>query len=439
MSAVSFSGLATGLDTSSIVAQLVELRRRPVYRLENRREDFQNQLTALATLKTKLLALQESAAKLDTLGEFNALGATSTHENILTATAGTSAAPGVYDIMVEALATGRRDVSQGYSSPDDVVGQGTVWFTVDGASTPLALGSGTTLTQFKDLINSSVDGVSASIINDGSGTDSHHLVLRSDTEGTAGDFTINLAGINGGQAPALTTTQVAADARLTVDGITVTADGNHTADVISGITLDLHQAEPGTLVSLKVEVDGAEIEEGVKGLVDTYNDLFAFIQEQSQPDGVLRGNPTLRSVATRMENIFTSPLSGGTGNLSMMWEVGIKTGEDRQMVWDAERFHEALENDFSSVRDLFIEREGNLGKGYLISTAISDMTHSVDGLFKISNDALNTKIATADKTIERYERGIESYRLNLEARFIAMERMVAQLQAQGSYLGGLNL
>ena len=67
------------------------------------------------------------------------------------------------------------------------------------------------------------------------------------------------------------------------------------------------------------------------------------------------------------------------------------------------------------------------------------MTDSVSGLFKISSDSLDSKIRTTDQTIERYERSIESYRLNLETRFRAMERMVAQLQAQGSYLSSLYL
>ncbi len=438
MSSVSFTGLATGLDTASIVAQLLEIKRRPIYRLENRRLDFQSQLSALGTLKTKLLALQEAAAKLDTLAEFNVLGATSSHEGLLTASAGSNAAPGLYEITIESLATARRVVSEGYASGDEVIGQGTVWITVGASTTALTLGADTTLNEFKDLINSSVDGVSASVINDGSGTDSHHLVLRSDTEGTAGDFQIDAGGLIGGQGLVLSTTQMAADARLTVDGISVTAAGNHPDEVISGLTLNLHQADPGTVIRLQVESENEEIEQTVKGLVDAYNDLFSFIQEQSRPEGDLRGHPTLRSVASRMENLFNSPLSGGLGSLSMMWEVGIKTGEDRQLVWDEDKFREALAADFSGVRDLFIERSGNLGKGYLIGAAIDDMTHSVDGLFKISNDALNNKIRTADKTIERYERGVESYRLNLEARFRAMERMVAQLQAQGSYLGGLN-
>jgi flagellar hook-associated protein 2 len=438
MSTVSFTGLATGLDTASIVAQLVEIRRRPVYRLENRRIDFQNQLAALSTLKTKLLALQAAAARLDTMGEFNALGVTSSHENILTATAGPSAATGSYEIIVQSLATARKDVSQGYGSVEDLVGQGTVWFTVGGVTTPLAVGPDTTLAEFKDLINSSIDGVSASLINDGSGGNAHYLVLRGDNEGTAGDYSLITSGLSGGIAPVMTNTQAAQDAQLTVDDIPVTAAGNHVDNVISGLTLDLHQADPSTAVTILVDTDGQEVEDSVKAMVDAYNDLFGFIQEQSAPDGDLHGHPTLRSVATRLRNIFTSPLESGLGSLTMLLEVGITTGEDGQLLWNAEKFQSALMADMAGVRDLFIEREGNPGKGYLINTAIDNMTDSVSGLFKISTDALNSKIRYADQTIERYERGIESYRLNLQTRFLAMERMVAQLQAQGNYLSSIN-
>jgi flagellar hook-associated protein 2 len=299
--------------------------------------------------------------------------------------------------------------------------------------------TGTTLAELKDLINSSVDGVSASLINDGSEGNPYYLVLRGDNEGADGDFTFTTSDLTGGLAPVLTNTQAAADASLNIDGIAVTAGSNHPDDVISGLTLHLHEADPDSTVRIQVEMDGQQVEESVKNLVDAYNDLFSFIQEQSTPEGDLHGHPTLRSVGNRLENIFTSPLEGGLGSFSMLWEVGITTGKDRQLVWDPAKFQAVLATDFSGVRDLFIEREGNLGKGYLINTAINDITDSVSGLFKISNDALNNKIRSTDQTIERYERSIESYRMNLEVRFTAMERMVAQLQAQGNYLSSLYL
>ena len=80
---------------------------------------------------------------------------------------------------------------------------------------------------------------------------------------------------------------------------------------------------------------------------------------------------------------------------------------------------------------------GNVGKTYLIDTAIDDMTDSLTGLFRISTDALNKKIDYADQSIERYERSIETYQTTLERKFTAMEMMVSQLQAQGNYLSSI--
>ena len=68
---------------------------------------------------------------------------------------------------------------------------------------------------------------------------------------------------------------------------------------------------------------------------------------------------------------------------------------------------------------------------------VREMTNSADGLFRITIDSLNSRIRSTDDNISRYERSIEAYRENLERRFIAMESMVAQLQAQGHYLNGI--
>ncbi len=87
MSAVSFSGLASGLDTATLINQLVQLRRAPITRLERRKTGYEAEIKALGTLKTKMLALQEAARKIDAPNEFAALKATSSAEDILRVTA----------------------------------------------------------------------------------------------------------------------------------------------------------------------------------------------------------------------------------------------------------------------------------------------------------------------------------------------------------------
>ena len=436
MSSVSFSGLATGLDTGSIITQLVELKRAPIYRLERNMQGFQSQITALGTLKTKLIALQDAVLNLDTANEFNALAASSSDEDFLTVTSGSNAAPGNYTIEIQSLAKAQKEDSQGYDSLNDSMGEGIMSFTVDGETIDLNLSGYTSLETLKNEINDNVAGVSATIIYDGSDTGGYHLVMSSSEAGADGAFSVDMSGLSGGLTPIMENRAVADEAVLMVDGITVNAS-NSSDEIISGLTLDLHDAEIGKEIQVKVEVDSAGIAENVEGFVNAYNDLFAFIETAKQPSGDLYGNPSLRAVASRMENIVSSRLEGGLGSISLFSQVGITRGEGRQLEWSEDDFIEALNDDFSSVRDLFIERDGNLGKTYLIDQAIENMTDNFSGLFKIATDALNRKIEYAEDGIERYERSVASYQLTLERKFTAMEMMVSQLQAQGSYLSSM--
>jgi len=437
MSSISFGGLATGLDTGSIIAQLVELKRAPIYRLESRKKGFESQISAMGTLKSKLMAIQTAAEKIGTASDFSSLTASSNDEDILTVETGEGAAPGTYDIMVTSLATTQKDSSQAYASMGDSVGQGTMSFTVDGETTDLTLTGFNSLESLRDMINNDVTGVSATIINDGSEGTPYRLVLSGAEAGSAGAFTVDASGLSGGLPPAFTNQQMADDAVLTIDGLPVTATSNKADEVISGLTLNLKAGSEGQIVRVTVETDTEGISDNVKALMDAYNDFQSFVDTNTKQGGDLRQNPTVRSVSSRIRSIFSSPLEAGLGDITMLAQVGITRGSESQLEWDADDFTDALKDDFASVRDLFIDREGNRGLAVLIDEAVEEMTDSQDGLFKISKDALDKKIEYADSGIERYERSVESYRTTLERKFTAMEMMVAQLQSQGGYLGSI--
>ncbi len=438
MSAITFSGLATGMDTASIVSQLVEIKRQPIYRLQADQQTYRTQLSALDTLKAKLEALQTAAQALDTANEFSTLTASSSDKTLLTATAGNDAAAGTYDIVVNSLATTQRELSQGFDSTDASVGSGTISFTVDGVTTDLTLTGFNSLESLKNQINNDVAGVSASIIYDGSDTGGYQLMLSSDEAGSAGAFTVDMSGLSGGTTPTFTNQQAAADASLTVNGVAVTATSNNPSDVISGLTLNLLDADPGTTVHLDVTMDTEGIADKVQTLVDAYNDMFTYLDTATAKDGDLYQNSTAASVESRIANLFITGLTGVSGDITNFFQVGVtRSSNDGLLTFNKDDFEEALDTDFNGVRDFFIERDGNVGKMALLDTAIDDMTDSVDGLFKIGTDSLNRKIDYAQDSIDRYERSVESYQTTLERKFTAMEAMVSQLQAQGNYLAGL--
>jgi len=439
MSTVSFSGLATGMDTESLVEQLVELRRIPIYRLQQRKAGFESQMAALGSLQTKLEAFQTAAQTIDSANEFAALTATSSNESLLGVTAGSTAAPGTYDITVEALAQGQKSLSQGFDSATTTVGEGDVTFTIDGEVQTITLEGLNTIESLAEAINNSVDGVSASIIYDGSETGGYYISLSGDA-GSSGAFTVDMSGLSGATTPTFTETQAAADAELTIDGMTVFADGNSVSNAISGLTLDLNDASPGTEIRVTVSMDSEGVKEQVKGFVDAYNDLMSYLDTEMASNGKLDGNSTARSVQNRMKNLM-SAIHGGGGDFSMLAQIGIERQQSgNSLEFDETAFTDALADNYAAVRDLFIEREGNIGKASLVSTAVDELTDSIDGMFKIGEESLTRRIDNADNTIERYERSVENYRTTLERKFLAMESAVSLLQAQGNYLStfGMN-
>ncbi|MEZ4388782.1 MAG: flagellar filament capping protein FliD [Candidatus Krumholzibacteriia bacterium] len=433
MSTISFSGLATGMDTASIVSQLLELKRAPVYRLQNDRQTYQSQISALGTLKDKLLALQTAAQGLDTANEFAALKATSSHEDLLQVTASSSAAPGTFSVEVQALAAAQKSRSQMYTSTATTIGTGTYRFTVGGEEQTLEIDTYTDLATLAERINNEIDGINAAIIYDGSDTGGYYLSLTGEP-GSSGAFSIDTSGLNGGSPPVLTTIQAAADAHLVIDGLDVYTDGNTVENAISGLSINLLGAEVGTRVQIDVATDADGVKEQVKGFVDAYNDVILFLELGLKTDGNLHGNTTARSIMNSMQSVMNASHSGD-GAYSLLAQVGIEHQQGtRALKFDESKFADAVAADFSAVRDLFIERDGNIGKASLIDTAVDNLTDSISGMFKMGTDSLNTRIENIDNSIERYERSIESYRITLERKFVAMEQMVAQLQAQGNSL-----
>ena len=436
MSAVSFTGLATGMDTASLVSQLVELKRVPIYRLESQKSGYQNQVSALNTLKEKLLALQEAALAIDTANEFASLTGSSSDEDIVRLTVGENAAPGTYDISVTSLATAQKSRSQGFDDRLTDVGEGTFSVTIDGEVQTLDLTGYTSLEGLAERINNELDGLNATIVYDGSDTGGYSLVLTGDS-GSAGAFTVDASGLAGGAAPTFTNLSEATDAVVSIDGITINGAGNQLTDAVSGLTIDLvGVTEVGASVQLSVSTDAAGVKDQVKTFVDAYNDLFSFYESATGATGKLNGNSTARSIATRMENLMTA--SHGGGAFTMLAQIGIERQQGTKTLdFDETAFADALAENYAAVRDLFIERDGNIGKASLVDAAVEELTDSIDGMFKIGTESLNRRIENIDSSIERYERSIENYRPTLARKFLAMESAVSLLQAQGSYVSSM--
>lgn len=188
---ISFSGLASGLDTSSWVEALVSVKQQQVTKLESELNALNTKNNTLSTTKSIFNDLRTALEKFtDTKfgGTFDLFGkntATVSNTDVFTATAEANAARQNYDIKIQQLATYTKATSTEAASAvaDDEtklssfgVTAGTLSVYVDGARTPIEITGDTTLGELKEQLDTA--GIATDINENGV------LTLSAKTEGS---------------------------------------------------------------------------------------------------------------------------------------------------------------------------------------------------------------------------------------------------------------
>ena len=120
-------GLVSGINSKDIIDQLMALEGQQKTNLVKRQTVVTNQKKAYGNLISQLGLLQTSGKTFARPTTFNTSKASSSNENVLTATAGTGAAVGSYQIQVARLVTSQQSISKGFSNFDTApVGAGTI-------------------------------------------------------------------------------------------------------------------------------------------------------------------------------------------------------------------------------------------------------------------------------------------------------------------------
>lgn len=198
------TGLISGLDTTSIITNLLAVQQSQIDRIKSQETTVKTQQAAYAAIRGKLLTLQGTLTGLarSQNGVFDGRSATSSDESLVTVAASGSAVAGVYSLKVASLATAQVMASQGFDSANSAISQGTLQIqTGTGAATTITIdSSNATLQGLADVINRSGANVSASVINDGGAGQGYRLLLTSKGTGTQNRITItnNLAASSGG-------------------------------------------------------------------------------------------------------------------------------------------------------------------------------------------------------------------------------------------------
>ncbi len=401
---LSVDGLLSGLDTTSIIAQLMALERRPVQLKELEQATLADKRTAWQEINTKLLALETAAQKLNTAGEFNSYSGVFSANNssggsVLSVTAGSNASQGSYDIVVSQLATAEKYVTTNSISDNtaDLVTSGTIRINVGGTDYDITVASGDSLNDVKTAINASAAPVNATVINAGTSTSpDYKLVITGDSSGSANAVTITEPVDT---SLVFSNTQDAQDATLTLDGISITKDSNTVTDLIADVTLSLETIGSGTVT---FSTDYSGIISNVQGFADAYNAVMDYIKKEFtyNPDlnekGTLFGNNSLRTIQDQLRAAVTGSISGidstDSSKIAFLSQAGISTDELGQLVIDQSKFTDALKDRFAETRALFTPS----GSGAYTFVSAAGSTQGGTYNTKISGGVLQLQLVGGD-------------------------------------------
>ena len=458
LSGISFSGLASGLDSRAIIDALLAVERRPIRALEQKKNLLSQSKNLFNDLQTKIEKLRDAAGAIKDLDSFLKFTAsTSDEDQFFTVEAGESASPGTYDLHVESLAKATIQVSTGNLDKDTTTVVDATPFTFtfgDGHTLQITPSGALTLEKLAGEINSaeSAPGVTqtdvrATVLDTGvAGPNQFKLVVTSLNEGTDAGFTV--AGDNAGSQTATFFTgmtnnsaenTVASNAIIKISGVSVTRPSNTIADAIQGVTFKLKGLNPegsGNATNVSIVPDASGTKDKINEFIGAYNEVIDFVKAQNElatsgtARGPLFGDVTLRQIRSSLRNeLGRNPVATGNPEYTILKNVGIDTDTDGRLTLTDTEFTDALADDPNAVKRLFSDQSA--GKAGLVFTYLDDITDSVDGLFKARLDGFDRQIRSADLQIEEKERRLEEFEERQLKRFAALESLISQLQSQG--------
>lgn len=438
--AITAAGVGSGLDIETIISQLMTLERQPLTALERRESDTRAQISAYGTLKSAVSTFQSAMKDLSTLDKFKIFQSDSSDEDVMTASADSAAAGGIYNIDVTRLAQNHKMGSDQFANTATFGGGAgdALTLTVGSDSATIDMSSAQTLEQLRDAINSASDnpGVTATILNV-SDTD-QRLILTADESGyddrvqlsyggAINAATFNFATTNQDNLGATLTDLTHLDASFSIDSFALTSASNNVTSVIDGLDIELKGIGAATL---NVSRDTAAIEESAKAFVDAYNAVFTAVDDLRADQ--LAGDSTLLSIKRQMRGVLNTPPSGLTGAYNALSEIGFKTDRDTgQLVFDSGDFSDALDTDFASVAQVF----ANDDQGYAFRfESLADSLLEDDGLIDAREDGLNTQVRRLEDEQADLERRLDLREIALRREYSALDQLLGTLQSTSNFL-----
>jgi flagellar hook-associated protein 2 len=341
-------GLISGINTGSIIDQLIAIEQQPVTQLQAQIANNTAQQSAFTAFQSQLSTIQSVGQALERPLTWASATATSSNTSALTATASPGASTGSFQFNVAQLVTAQQSISNGYGSNSSLVGAGNITVTLGGGNlnSPTTLaqlngGTGVPQGEFRitdksgksDVIDASsaitLDDVvqdinNASDINVHASIDKNHLVLTDETGLSTGTLSVQDVGSSttadalgiAGTATANAETG-ATDSTIIGTNINTIGAGTSLSALNNGLGVDTADGQPDFKVTTS---DGTSTDVTLDGAA-TLGDVVNALNKAG-------GSKFSAAIDAATNSITLTDTSGGGGTLSVTAENGSQAAHD---------------------------------------------------------------------------------------------------------------
>ncbi len=468
--AISSIGVGSNLDLATLLTNLETAESAPLTLIQSKATSYTTKLSAFSQVQSALNVLKTASDKLASPTFFQTVKAAVVDADVLSATPGETAVAGSYAIDVQQLAQSQSLVSTGQADSTTAIGSGTIklqFGAINGGTLDETTGqytgstfdadvtrpaseividsSNNTLEGIRNAINKANVGVTASIVNDGSGTP-NRLVLTSTRSGEESTMQItvdgdaalqNLVGYDPTGTQSMRQTTVGQDALLNVNGIDIRSSGNTVSEAIQGTTLSLSTVGK---TDLKLTSDTATVSTAITAFVNAYNSLqttsakLTAYDEDTKTGAALLGDQTLRTVMSRVRQTLTASQPGGANDMKVLSEIGITVQNDGTLAIDSTKLNKALSENMAGVASLFSsDTDGTTGYGKQMSALVTDLT-STNGSLTAATDGINSTLDDLSDQYNAMQDRVDATIARYRAQFTALDVAVASMNNTMTYL-----
>jgi len=245
----------------------------------------------------------------------------------------------------------------------------------------LSITSNTKLTHLISEINDAFDGIAKATLVNGqivltdstSGASDLSIALTYNANGSSATLTLPTMAVEteGGSTTAnlagfavadFTETQSAQDSQIRVDGYPsgawINRSSNTIDDVISGVTLHLHDTTDAAGEEITLTRDIQSVKDKLNSMIDAYNLAAVHIQEKTgynsalKTAGVLMGDYIVSTIRSQIRTPLITQTSGfivDIDNFLTPAQIGLELDKDGVLSLDTNVFDEAIAEDYMGV------------------------------------------------------------------------------------------